>query len=56
MSRINALVNYSCAHPRFPPKADPRALAFFCLGWQIPGGGVSGTVKSPGVRMKKENE
>ena len=25
-----------------PPRADPRALPFFfCLGWQIPGGGVS---------------
>ena len=23
-----------------PPRADPRALAFFCLGWQIPGVGT----------------
>ena len=28
------------SHP--PPRADPRALAFFfCLGWQIPGDGDS---------------
>ena len=34
-----------------PPRADPRALAFFfcCLGWQIPRGGVSWAVKSPRV-------
>ena len=29
--------------PALPPpptrRANPRALAFFCLGWQIPGGG-----------------
>ena len=24
-----------------PPRTDPRALAIFCLGWQIPGGGDS---------------
>ena len=33
-----------------PPPPLPRTLAFFfCLGWQIPGGGDSWAVKSPGV-------
>ena len=32
-----------------PPGADPRALAFFCLGWQIPEGGTL----EPGWRPKK---
>ena len=28
--------------PRLPPpRADPRELVFFWLGWQIPGGGDS---------------
>ena len=39
-----------------PPPADPRALAFFCLGWQIPGSGDSGAVKSPGVGTIKEGK
>ena len=45
-------------HPALPLPADPRALAFFffCLGWQIPGGGESWAVKSPGVGTKKEGE
>ena len=34
-------VNSSCAQPPPPPRADPRELVFFCLGWQIPGGGNS---------------
>ena len=29
-----ASVNSTCAQP--PPPLLPRALAFFCLGWQIP--------------------
>ena len=39
-----------------PHQADPRALAFFCLGWQIPRGGDSWVVKSPGVGTKKEGK
>ena len=35
--------------PPPPPRTDPWVLAFFCLGWQIPGGGDSWAVKSPGV-------
>ena len=38
------------------PRADPQALAFFCLGWQIPGGGEYWVVKSPGVGTKKEDK
>ena len=38
------------------PRADPRELAFFCLGWQILGGGDSWAVKSPGVGTKKESK
>ena len=34
----NASVNFTCAQP---PWADPRHLHFFCLGWQIAGGGDS---------------
>ena len=36
----NASVNSICAPPIPLPWADPRALDFFCLGWQIPRGGV----------------
>ena len=36
-----------------PPGADPRTLAFFSLGWQIPGGGDSWAVKSPGWGRQK---
>ena len=43
--------------PTPPPRsADPRALAFFCLRWQIPRGGDSWAVKSPGVGTKKEGK
>ena len=53
MSFCNASVNSSCAQPHRPApplRAYPRALAFFCLRWQIPGGGDSWAVKSPGPR------
>ena len=43
------------ATPSRPP-ADPRALAFFCLGWQIPGGRDSWAVKYPGVGTRKEGK
>ena len=51
-----ASVNSTCAQPPPPPRADPRELAFFCLGWQIPGGGDSWAGKSPGVGTKKEGK
>ena len=35
---------------------DPRALAFFCRRWQIPGDGDSWAVNSPGVGTKKEGK
>ena len=52
---INA-VNSTGAQPPSPPSADPRALPFFCLEWQIPGGRDSSAVKSPGVGTKKEGK
>ena len=33
-----------------------RAAPFFCLGWQILGGGDSWTVKSPGMGKEKEGK
>ena len=36
-----------------PPPSRARVLAFFCLGWQIPGGGDSWAVKFPGWGRKK---
>ena len=46
---INYLsVNCSCAQLPPPPRADPRALVFFCLGWQIPGGGILELSNPPG--------
>ena len=41
---------------QFPSPPDPRALAFFCLRWQILEGGDSWAVKSPGVGTKKEDK
>ena len=49
MSFCNASVNSSCAQPNRPApplRAYPRALAFFCLRWQIPRGGDSWAVKT----------
>ena len=37
-----------------PPRADLRALAFFCLGWQIPGVGTLELSNSPGWGRKKK--
>ena len=59
--RADAVMRESIpAAPSAPPppfsRAEPRALAFFCLGWQIPGGGDSWAVKSPGVGTKKEGK
>ena len=56
-----ASVNSSCAQrPPTPPPPPPHGLtsgiSIFCLGWQIPGGGDSWAVKSPGVRTKKEGK
>ena len=38
------------------PRLTPGCYLFFCLGSQIPGGGDSGAVKSPGVGAKKEGK
>ena len=54
LSQNYASVNSSCA--QCPPRADPGHQNFFCLGWQIPGGGDSWAVKSPAVGMKKEGK
>ena len=47
-------------HKLIPPapllRAEPWALAFFCLGWQIPGGGDFGAVKFPEVGTEKEGK
>ena len=59
-----ASVNSSCAQlpssptpPPPPSPADSRALAIFFLAWyQIPEGGDSSVVKSPGVGTKKEGK
>ena len=48
----NASVNSSSAHP---PRANPRALAFF-LKWQIPGGGDKKVRQMPPVGTKKEGK
>ena len=39
-----------------PSEADTRALAFFCLGWQIPRVRDSSAVKSPAVGDKKRGQ
>ena len=49
-----ASVNSTCAQPR--PGLTPGHWHFFCLGWQIPRGGDSWAVKSPGVGTKKEGK
>ena len=53
-----ASVNSSCAQP---PPPSPHGLTpghwhFVYLGWQIPGGGDSWAVKSPGVGTKIEGK
>ena len=57
----NKTLQYLCINqfhlrPAPPSPADLRAVAFFCLRWQIPGGGDFWAVKSPGVRTKKEGK
>ena len=49
-----APVNSTCA--QHPPGLTPGHWHFFCLGWQIPGGGDSWAVKSPGVGTEKEGK
>ena len=45
------------AAPSPPPPGWPPGISiFFCLGWQIPGGGDSWALKSPGVGTKKEGK
>ena len=39
-----------------PPRANPRALAFCSLGWQIPGGGDTLAAKCPVVGTKEEGK
>ena len=53
-----ASVNPSCAKPTSPPsppphRDDPRALLFFCLGWQISGMGTLELSNPPGWGQKK---
>ena len=50
-----ASVNFSCAQPA-PTGWALGISIFFCLGWQIPGGGDSWAVKSPEVGTKKEGK
>ena len=53
-----ASVNSTCTQqtPHPPSWADPRALALFCLGWQISGCGDSWAVNFPGVGTEKEGK
>ena len=44
------------AAPSTPPGLPPGISIFFCLGWEIPWGGDSWAVKSPGVGTKKESK
>ena len=39
--------------PPPPPRANPRALAFFSLEWQIPGGGDTLAAKRPRWGLRK---
>ena len=39
-----------------PPRANPRALAFFSLEWQIPGDGDTLAAKCPAVGTKEEGK
>ena len=51
---FNASVNSTCAQA--PPGLTPGNEHFFCLGWQIRGGGDSWAGKSPRVGTKKEGK
>ena len=44
------------AAPMPSPRANPRALAIFSLGWQIPGGGDTLAAKCPAVWTKEEGK
>ena len=44
------------AVPIPPPRANPRALAFFLKKWQIPGGGDKQVCQMPQVGTKKEGK
>ena len=46
----------STPSPRLPQAEPPGINIFVCLGWQIPGGGDSWAVKSPGVGTRKEGK
>ena len=54
---------WAVMHQSIPPAPSPSPppthrghWLFLCLGWQIPEGGDSWAVKSPGVRTKKEGK
>ena len=55
MGIFDASVNSNCAHAP-PPRANPRALAFFSLEWQIPGGGDTLAAKCPAAGTKEEGK
>ena len=48
----NASVNSTCAKPPHPLPAG-GIVFFFCLGWQIPGGGALELSNPPGWGRKK---
>ena len=50
---LNLCISQFQLRPIPPPPSRARVLAFFCLGWQIPGGGDSWAVKFPGWGRKK---
>ena len=56
---MNITVLNICQLSPAPAPSTPRAdlgHQHFFLGWQIPGGGDSSAVKSPGMRTKKEGK
>ena len=53
---LYASVNSNCAHAPPPPRANPRALAFFSLEWQIPGDGDTLAAKCPAAGTKEEGK
>ena len=52
---LNLCISQFQLRPIPAPPSRARVLAFFCLGWQIPGGGDSWAVKFPGWRRKKRS-
>ena len=54
LSVTYASANSTCAQP--PLRLTPAHQHFFCFGWQIPGGGDSWAVESPGMGTKKEGK